>query len=63
VYRSVTFNPDWTDRKDKDCTLFDNHHLGNRLKGEAIILKMTQRFAIDPELKADQQIRKTEFNL
>lgn len=63
VYRSVTFNPDSTDKKEKDLTLFDNHHLGNKVKGEVVILKMTQKFAQDPIMQAEDQIRRTEFNL
>ena len=41
VYRSVTFNPNWTDRKDKDLTIEDNHHKENKHKGESVIFKMT----------------------
>jgi hypothetical protein len=63
VYRSVTFNPDISDKREKDLTLNDNHHIGNKNKGEAIILKMTQKFTLDPEIKAEEQVRRTEFNL
>ena len=62
VYRSVTFNPDTSDKKEKDLTLNDNHHL-DKNKGEVVILKMTQKFALDPEQTAEEQIRRTEFNL
>jgi hypothetical protein len=37
----LTFNPDFSQKADKDLTLYDNHHVGNKNKGEAIILKMT----------------------
>ena len=56
VYRSVTFNPDWTDadHKEKNITFIDNHHIVNKHKGEAIIIKMSQRFGLDPNLPADE---------
>jgi hypothetical protein len=53
VYRSVTFNPDWIERKEKDLTISDNHHLNNKHKGESVIYKMTQKFAMSPELPAE----------
>jgi hypothetical protein len=65
IYRSVTFNPAWTEteRRDKDLSIVDNHHVGNSHKGDSIIIKMTQKFDLDPDLPADNQIRKTEFNI
>ena len=63
VYRSVTFNPNWATREEKSLTLTDNHHIDNIHKGESIIIKMTQKFAMDAAVQADLQIRKTEFNL
>jgi hypothetical protein len=54
VYRSVTFNADYTERKEKDLVFTDNHHLGNKNKGDAIILKMTQRFGLDPDIPAEE---------
>ena len=63
VYRSVTFNPDLSGVTDKDLKLVDNHHVGNKHKGEVIIKKMTQKFTLDPEVKAEEQIRRTEFSL
>lgn len=54
VYRSVTFNPDWTERKEKDLTLTDNHHTGSKHKGESVIYKMTQKFALGGELSAEE---------
>ena len=65
VYRSVTFNPDWSERKEKDISLNDNHLAagGTKNKGEAIILKMTQKFGLDPDHIAEEQVRRTEFNL
>jgi len=41
IYRSVTFNPNWDHKNDEDLTIFDNHHLQNRHKGESIMSKMT----------------------
>jgi len=49
----VTFSPDWEIKKEKDLTLFDNHHLQHKNKGESIISKMSQRFALDPEAPAE----------
>jgi len=66
IYRSVTFNPDFSERGEKDLTIFDNHYtanLGAKNKGEVVILKMTERFALNPEILAEEQIRKTEYNL
>ena len=65
VYRSVTFNPDWTDKKEKDLMINDNHLAagGTKNKGEAVILKMTQKFGLDPDHIAEEQVRRTEFNL
>ena len=59
----MTFNPSWKERKEKDLTLKDNHHLNNQHGGESVIYKMTQKFDLDPSLPAEEQIRKTEFNL
>lgn len=61
IYRSVTFDPRRPKGK-KDLTIQDNHCNKNN-KDESVILKMSQRFALDPEIPAEQQIRKTEFNL
>lgn len=58
VYRSVTFNPDLRVQP-KDLTIANNHYR-NR---ECVILKMSQRFELDPYKPAEGQIRKTEFNL
>jgi hypothetical protein len=65
VYRSVTFNPDWTDKKEKDLMINDNHLAsgGTKNKGEAVILKMTQKFGLDQDVTAEEQVRRTEFNL
>ena len=61
VYRSVIFDPKKIKQK-KDLTIQDNH-CNPHLKGESVILKMAQKFALDQELPADSQIRRTEFNL
>jgi hypothetical protein len=41
VYRSVTFNPDYIVKAAEDLTLIDNNHVGNKHKGEVVIIKMT----------------------
>lgn len=66
IYRSVTFNPDPKDSSDKDLTLIDNHYaanLGAKKNGEVVILKMTEKFALDSSKPAEEQIRRTEYNL
>lgn len=53
IYRSVTFNPDWTEKKPTDLSIADNHHVGNKHRGEAVIYKMTQKFSMGTDLPAE----------
>lgn len=56
MYRSVSFSDKKFD-KEKGLTLHDNHMKQLNIK------KMTQKFEKDDEKPANEQIRKTVFNL
>jgi hypothetical protein len=46
--------------------MINDYHLasgGTKNKGEAVILKMTQKFGLDADIIAEEQVRRTEFNL
>jgi hypothetical protein len=58
IYRSVTF--DGEREKDPQALVLNKElHTGK----DVTILKMTQKFELDPLLPAESQIKKTEFNL
>lgn len=57
IYRSVTFDPD-RNIDPQSLKLKENH-----LNEDVVITKMTQKFELDHSLPADNQIKKTEFNL
>jgi hypothetical protein len=56
IQRTITFDP--AKKADlRDLTINDNHC------GESVILKMTQKYELDNNKPAEDQISKTEFNL
>ena len=57
IYRSVTFSPT-ADLNTQSLRLRENNY-----NKEVQINKMTQKFDLDPDLPAANQIKKTEFNI
>ena len=57
IYRSVTFNPN-AELTQQTLRLKENNY-----GKEVLINKMTQKFELDPDMPAANQIKKTEFNL
>lgn len=57
-YRSVTFVPISKDKKDASILELNDIHFKC-----AKILSMVQKFGLNPELPAEDQIRETEFNI
>jgi hypothetical protein len=57
VYRSVTFVHSNKIDPTYELVFPDNHC------GDVVIKKMSQKFELDPEKSAEEQMRKTEFNL
>lgn len=51
IYRSVTFDPKRPQQK-KDLVIQDNH-CNSHNKGSSVVIKMSQRFALDPEIPAE----------
>ncbi|CAI2364809.1 unnamed protein product [Moneuplotes crassus] len=57
-YRSVTFEPISNEKKDSSILqVNDIHHKCGKIKS------MVQKFGLDPDLPAEDQIRETEFNI
>lgn len=58
IYRSVTFSPN-SDLLQQTSLKIKENNYGR----EVVINKMTQKFELDPDLPAANQIKKTEFNI
>jgi hypothetical protein len=57
IYRSVTFAPN-AELNQHSLRLKENNY-----GKDVLINKMTQKFALDPDLPAANQIKRTEFNI
>ena len=57
IYRSVTFAPNG-ERSQQSVPFKENNY-----NKEVLVNKMTQKFELDPDLPAANQIKKTEFNV
>ena len=58
IYRSVTFTPNADLITPQSLKIKENNY-----GREVVINKMTQKFELDPDLPAANQIKKTEFNI
>ena len=58
IYRSVTYDPDVA------VDVHQHHYIEDKVyQRNYYIKKMAQKFELDPEKPANEQIRKTEFNI